>query len=912
MVCISETHITEDISDSEIDISGYKASITYSESRHTGGVITYVKEECKNKIILQKSIHMSTWIVGNEVRIKNRVYNIFNLYHSPNASKACLIEELEEILEEYAVKPGILIIVGDFNIDLSKDSFYSDKLRDIIKNNGLFQKVETFTRITEESATTVDLVITNDKQLQHQVHSTPKISDHCILSVELLKQPINVKYLKTYRDFSKFNELDFQLDLMDTQWTSDSTDVNRLSEELVSGIMKVLNEHAPVKERRVNSRWACNDWWTPIIGENIAHRDQLYQKAELTNLKNDWENYKKQRNKVVCLLRKQKESYYREKIDERKGNSVEMWKTLKQLVKNDHKVGKKDGIVFQDGLVKDDAEIANKFNSYFIQSIEDISFSPTKEQIESVLHRMNRSECRMERFKTVEFSELKQTVRKMKNKASSVDGLNTKILKLCFETIGHRFLQVINTSLETGTFPKNWKTSTIIPLEKKNNTVKCEEHRPINMMPLYEKLLEMVINKQIIEYVEYNKLLSTYQAGFRKQKCCESALQTVLADWKNALSRKLMVGVVFLDFRRAFETINRNLLLEKLKNYGFGSVVISLLTEYLEDRYQIVKYNNSISCCKSNIFGVPQGTVMGPNLFILYINDIVDYVDKCRIQLFADDTLLYFIGDNVDTIVDTINSELEILKKWLGSNSLAVNTEKTKFMIIKNRFNNSDTMSHSGVYIDNKKLEQVKECKYLGVIIDENLTFFNHAKYITGKIAKKVSFMGRIGNNLSAWSKLVIYKTIILPHLNYCATVLFLFNNSEINALQKKQNQSMRVILGCNRYTSIKYMLKETKLLSVRQTIFLNSMIFIYKVKHSLLETELLSEIDYVENIHEYDTRSRGNFYVPAVKTSYSQNNLFHRGLVEFNKLPNEVKSCQTLKLFVNRCREYAREHIVV
>lgn len=432
------------------------------------------------------------------------------------------------------------------------------------------------------------------------------------------------------------------------------------------------------------------------------------------------------------------------------------------------------------------------------------------------------------------------------------------------------------------------------------------------MTPIYEKLLEVIMNKQITEYIENNKLLTEHQAGFRRHNSCESALQSVLVKWKEALNKKQIVGVVFLDFKRAFETVNRNLLLLKLKNFGFGQKVLNLLRDYLENRLQVVKFNDTESSPQICNHGVPQGTVMGPNLFTLYINDIVQYVDKCSIQLFADDTLLYYAANSVTEVISVINKELHIIQGWLGSNSLVVNVQKTKFMLIRSRYNFSDINNHNGVYIYDTKLEQVRECKYLGIMIDDNLTFSTHATYISSKIAKKVNIISRLRNTLSGYSKLLIYKTIVNPHFNYCASVLFLFNNKQIYNIQKKQNQAMRAILNCSRYTSVRNMLEKTELLSVRQMVYLNSMVVIYKIKNRLLPQHLAEHLMYVDDIHQHETRSRGDFYVSTVTTGYSQNNLFHKGLVEFNRLPREVKNSQTLVLFKRNCRRYCIESIAL
>ena len=188
--------------------------------------------------------------------------------------------------------------------------------------------------------------------------------------------------------------------------------------------------------------------------------------------------------------------------------------------------------------------------------------------------------------------------------------------------------------------------------------------------------------------------------------------------------------------------------------------------------------------------------------FVIYINDIIHHIKKTQIQLFADDTLIYVAGDNINMVVDTLNNEINNVTQWLNKNNLSLNIDKTKFMVVRKKLNTIDVNSHMGIWVDGVKIEQVQEFKYLGVIIDEHLTFSKHASYVTRKIAQKVNALGRVRKTLSKWSKVLIYKTIIVPHLNYCPTILFLLNNSEIATMQKRQNQALRIILDTNRYAN--------------------------------------------------------------------------------------------------------------
>lgn len=908
VVCVSETHVTDDFTQNEINMNGYNTINNLSSSTHTGGTAIYIKKGYAYKKISDYAFNNNMWISGIEIRIEKHKYYVYCLYHSPSSSDAEFLEKLEECLE--CLEPdATFIMLGDFNIDLASKSFYARKLDNLINSYGIYQLVDTYTRITPTSSTVIDLLITNNKELKQEVHHTPKITDHSMIHVFLPHIHKKSDTVLTYRNYKQMNSTDFQLKMMDIDWPSNCADANILADCLIGHMMATLNELIPEQTVDISESWGNKFWWNPEIEKEMIKRDHLYKRAIWTKTEEDWNNYTSQRNKVVSSIRSAKVNYYNSKIDEVKNNPKEMWKSLKKLISHGECVNSRREMVF-DGVVVKEKDICESFNNFFLDSIKDISESiirnkPNEESIQHIS-----CEHKMAKFCRVELAKLRKIISLMENKESNTDGITVRILKMSFEVIGDKILDMINQSLESGIFPKKWKLTTVIPIEKISGTNKCEEFRPINMVPPYEKLLELCVNEQLVDYIETNNILSVYQAGFRRQHSCESALQTVIFNWKNALNNKKLIGVVFLDFKRAFETIDRELLLLKLQKYGMGKSILDWFGDYLRDRQQVIKYSGRFSSAKETVYGVPQGTVLGPTLFILYINDIVNVVRDCGIQLFADDTIIYCIGDNATKIIETLNIELENLFQWLSDNGLQLNTQKTKSMIIKNKYSN--VKIENNVVINNEMIEYVNKFKYLGCIIDENLTFSEHYNYITKKIGKKVNLLGRLSRSLSVWAKLTVYKTIIAPHLYFCSTLLFLMNNSEIESLQKKQNKALRIILGCSRYTSRTDMINCANVLSVRQTITYNTMIFIYKMLNHLVPSHLIENCKFVIDIHQHNTRLRNNFYIDRVDTSSGQNSLYYKGLNQYNKLPDHIKNCENLNSFKKECKQYIKFLIII
>jgi retron-type reverse transcriptase len=313
-------------------------------------------------------------------------------------------------------------------------------------------------------------------------------------------------------------------------------------------------------------------------------------------------------------------------------------------------------------------------------------------------------------------NKLEKTINNLKNKASADELLSVNMLKDIFDVVGYPLLNIINTSLETGVVPSELKSSVIIPIPKIANPKKPEELRPINLLPAIEKVLEIIVHEQLVNYLEDNGILFVGQSGFRSKHSCESACQFLLSKWKKQIDEGNIIVSVFVDLKRAFETINRNKLIDICKVYGVGGTVLNWLENYLNDRYQTTKVANTMSQKIKINYGVPQGSVLGPLLFILYINDIDKYICNSFINLYV---VLSVSGTNFEQVVDIINNELNVLNNWLKFKSLKLNATKTKCMILGTRHKcKLFKESNFEIRIDSVCIDQVEEVGYLGVQLD--------------------------------------------------------------------------------------------------------------------------------------------------------------------------------------------------
>src|SRR5436190_4025821 len=925
-LALSETRLTEDIEDSEVNVPGYSMVRCNAENRNTGGVVLYVRNDIKYEIVLVTKLESNCWCVA--VEVKDKLYRgvILVIYHSPSASHGDFMRFFEDIVEELIIK-GECMIIGNFNIDLMTDSFYTKKLQTIMLSLGMKQYVNEPTRITKDSRTIIDLIFANNNKIVQVIHE-PKITDHAWLKVELSVS----KTISKYREFSARNYKEFDADEFATlvknklqesqECQCECMDVSERAKNLVNSIVDALDVTAPRKKFRIPKVWEGKKWFTDEIREAADKRDKAYNRALYDDNEQNWSQYKIERNAVVKLIRDKKKEYYENMIDLNKENPTSMWKTLKEIIRGEPVGLKNVGNI--DFEILDDTEecnIADNFNLYYIQSIDNIvkSIKVDKSGSDIIDHWMNvnkkiiyiiENKGIMENFEIIKIEQLEKVVMGLPKKKGTEEGITSDILKAAFSVIKEGFVNVINNSLREGLCPESWKTSTIIPIPKIEKPKKASEYRPINILPIYEKVLELVVKEQIEMYLQKNDIITEHQSGFRKNHSCETAIQTVIDDWKMIISEGDIVGVIFLDLKRAFETVDRDRLLNKLYQYGIRRMVLEWLRSYLNNRTQQVRFNEQWSKQITTKYGVPQGSVLGPLLFTIYINDIVQICpEECNIKMFADDTIIYVKGGGSEEVEVKLNRVLPVVENWMNINKLKMNAAKTKFMLIRSvrkELKKIITLK----CIDGTVIERVENIKYLGVAIDSKLWFEEHCDYMLKKIGKKISFLNRIGNDISGYTRCIVYKSIIAPHFEYCATILAGMVETQLTKLQVAQNRAMRVILQCDRYTKVEIMLHALQFMSIRQRLYYNVCIFVFKMVHGILPEQLGNKIVLVGDKNERRTRQTKNIEIQFRRTRSAQKSLFYDGIKMYSALPLELKQCDRLTTFKRNIKKYLMKYI--
>ena len=708
---------------------------------------------------------------------------------------------LENLLKKIDNENKEIYILGDLNCDLIKlnPDNPTKKLLSLLEIYQLSQLIDTATRITMHSSTLIDHFITNepDKISKFGVIHTG-ISDHSLI-YGIRKTNIFYKdngNILEIRNMKKFNEEKFLCDLGMQSWDYVyffADNPNTMWEIWKDLFLQILDKHAPLQSKKIKSK--SSPWITSHLKHLIITRDNLKRKAVITKLDTDWEKYKKARNETNTKLRQAKRDYFSIKISAEKQNPKAAWKTINTLLGRHYQPSKVNELNINDMKFTKPKDIAEGFNTFFsnigpnLAEEIDTAESNFKDYLDKTISEFTA-------FQSVTVNHVCHLLCELPgSKATGLDKISSKLIKLAAPIISDSLTYIFNQSITLCTFPHEWKIARVIPLFKNGKRSLPGNYRPISVLPAISKVMERILYNQLYEYLTANNVLSEHQFGFRKFHSTASALLDCTNDWYINMDRKLFNLVVFIDLKKAFDTVDHEILLQKLMHVGITGNALLLIKSYLIDRTQRCEVNGFISRESRVKCGVPQGSILGPLFFLLYINDLPTCLNKTKPRLFADDTNITATGECLHDIEDAVNSDLENLRQWLIANKLSLNVAKTEFQIIgtKPMLKKASTKKLN-IHIQNKPIKQVFQCKTLGVTLDENLSWKSNTDALCKKISSGIYALKHIKEYVDKEILLAVYNAIIQPYFSYCCEVWNVLGETQSMRLQKLHNRAARII----------------------------------------------------------------------------------------------------------------------
>ena len=407
--------------------------------------------------------------------------------------------------------------------------------------------------------------------------------------------------------------------------------------------------------------------------------------------------YTQYKNKLTTILRKKEKDYYKLLLEANKNNLKKTWSIIRSVINNCKPSKLNESFIYNGSAITDKNDVSNKFNDYFVNVGKTLAAQiPTSgPSFHRYLPEANK-ECIF--LTPTDDREIRNIILNIRNSAPGYDGISSKCINPIIDTLVTPLTYITNLSLTEGVFPCELKIAQVLPLYKNNDPMLFNNYRPVSLLPFFSKVFERLMYDRLIDFIEKHHLLYQFQFGFRKDHSTFMALVILLEKITEALDNSQFGICILVDFRKAFDTVEHNILLEKLYHYGIRGNAVQWFNSYLSNRYQYVNYNNTSSDMKLITCGVPQGSILGSLLFLLYINDIASVSNIFSI-LFADDTTLFYSSKSLQELATVINNELRKVIEWLNANRLSLNIDKTNFMIFRPKGKNEKLPHHSNKWV---------------------------------------------------------------------------------------------------------------------------------------------------------------------------------------------------------------------
>ena len=440
----------------------------------------------------------------------------------------------------------------------------------------------------------------------------------------------------------------------------------------------------------------------------------------------------------------------------------------------------------------------------------------------------------------------------------------------------------------------------IVPdqLHKKESKSNFTNYRPISILPDFSKILERLVFNRCISFLNKYNILFENQFGFRPKHSTSMAIIKLVDKIVNAANNNEITAGIFLDLSKAFDTIQHDILLDKMANYGLRGIVLDWFKSYLTNRKQFVEYNNHKSTVKLINSGMPQGSILGPLGFIIYVNDLPNSVPDLSLILFADDTSAFTSHHDLSTLNIIMNNGLDKLNTWFRSNKLSLNLKKTNYMLLGTRNKTNQFKDKFNLSINDTELDEVNAFKFLGVTVDQNLTWKNHIDELAKKCSSRIGILYKVRQFLPESALLSLYYTLFLSHINYGITAWSSAGSVDKNRLHVLQKRALRAVSNSGYRSHSNPLFIKYDQLKIADLCNLNIGTFMYKLCNGLLPPSFNNMFKTNSENHEYNTRNALNFEYPNTKLNFCDTSICYQGVKTWNNIPNHIKRSKTVKSF--------------
>lgn len=894
-------------------------NIYYNDSHHNqnDGVIIYVNNKLSATVKCFDLTEVKLMEV--ETKIDNRTIKIIATYRPPSTNTSLFIEELQRYLTSNNMKNSLIIFVGDININIadSKDKNTLEYMN-VMYSNSFASLINIPTRENTLTATVIDHIFVNTpNNLVENFEINPyvihaSLTDHYPIFLQLrfngaYKEKTKLNFINKINRPALFSSIEKE------NWENVlvEEDPNLAYDLFINKFNTYINNNT-IKIKLNSKNRPIKPWITKGLICSIRIRDTMkLQLNKHYEISKDNE-YKRYRNKLTELIQHTKNEYYKQKVLEAGNNNKKIWDTINEATNsisnhsNEIQINNKVGQV-----LTNKASISNDFNKHF----SDIG--------NEIAQTINTSDYEIPNVSSSKFSgsfflnpvtdnEIINTIATLKNRsASGCDKISVQIIKFLHNYISKPIAHIINLIFKTSIVPDALKRSMVVPIHKSGTKLDKNNYRPISLLSNFAKIFEKCLNSRLIQFLDKNSVLSKNQYGFREGINTELAIAKLLESITSNLNMKHKCLAIFLDIKKAFDAVSHKILLKKLELQGIRGNVLNLFQNYLKGRYQTTLVNNIESEPLLVTRGIPQGSVLGPTLFLIYINELGDMKLPGQLFQYADDTALVIEGSSWEEAFKKATISISKIKNWLDTHELSLNSKKTTFLTFSPSLvglpEENEIYIHNSYQCRNKtkcnlncdKILKVDKIKYLGVEIDQHLKWNCHITNIVSKLRKMIYKFNILKHILNKETLLLVYRSLVESVIRYGIVAWGGLYDTHLHPLLICQKLILKIILKKEYMYPSKLLFQESKVLHVRNLYFLSLLQFVHKQQKEIQ--------DYI--VHP--TRAYFNLHIRNIKPNIEliKRTFVFIGPKLYNSLPFNFKNITSLKRFTASCKNFLFEN---
>lgn len=869
-----------------------------------GGVLllapkTYRPKQRKDLYHPTNTLYESLWVEVKVPKLDKTI--LINVSYNPNVKhSADFLEELSKAVDSAAVENKLIYIMGDFNLNYLR-SDHKAKLESCLSPYNLYSINKTSaTRISKQSKSLLDY-IWGDKAYSTKsfVAEAPLKTDHLmtVLVTSLKNDNKATTSLIRYHDKTNYDKAQFCEDLTNQDWSPLYTysNVNETFLFFISMFSWVLGRHAPLKEKFVKNH-------SPKIESYYDEKANTLRKTKNRALKSYlsvktselFDNYKRARNKLNNYMKyvsqKHNLDFFEERHSERK-----KWKlinSLRNTCKNDTSI---QLIANEKGCFTSNKDIADELNNIFI-SLGDFSQSSHQTNFDEYLNHKPEMSNKSFSFRFFTEKECWDAVKSLnKNKSSGVCPVTAWSLWDSSSILITHLSFLMNSMVYYNEFPLLLKQALVTPIHKDGDRSDGKNYRPISITSALAKVAEKLLLSQLNEFLETNEILSTSQFGFRKKVSCHDALLYATESFRIAMDKGDFIACAFLDLSKAFDSLDHKILMDKLRNLNFNDDSLCLIGSYLTTRQQRTKVNGTMSNWLVTKQGVPQGTILGPLLFSLYVNSLNCFINSSASFLqYADDTSIFVVNKDPYVAISSLEANIEKTLQYFQQHKLKVNPDKTQFLVLSKKSLNKK-IDGLTLKVGSKTIELSCDVKFLGIWLDRNLTFAKQVNSTLQKMAQGITTLKEILPSLPPKARINLMKAICLSHLQYPAVLLTGILSRQIESIDRQINWAVKTANRIPKYSHVSKIKLKQKVLSAKNFITYRSLVYFANLACGSLP--IFEKLSFPREFRS-NRRTKTFSTIGKINMNILEKSFLETSIKSFNSLPIEIRSTLGSKKF--------------